>query len=72
MWVTSETLGRSAPPIRRMVWHLVPPVGVPPAAMWTLVTPCCHSQNRVGSVAYRTPPRRCGSRLSGRLKLVTG
>jgi len=51
MWVTSETTGRFAPPMRRVVEHFVPTAGLPGVSMCPLTTPCCHSLNRVGSVA---------------------
>jgi hypothetical protein len=51
MWVNSDVLARSAPPIRRVVRHRVPTVGVPGCSRWPSMTPCCHSGKWVGSVA---------------------
>ena len=43
--------GRLAKPMRRVVKHLSPTLGVPSASMWPSTTPFCHSWKRVGSVA---------------------
>ena len=51
MCVTSEVLGRLAPPMRRVVRHRAPTPGMPGWSMWPSMTPFCHSWKRVGSVA---------------------
>ena len=48
--VTSDVLGRSPNPIRRVVMHLDPTSAVPVPSICPLTTLCCHSLNRDGSV----------------------
>jgi hypothetical protein len=48
--VTSDVLGRSPNPIRRVVMHLDPTWVGPAPSMCPLTTPCCHSPKRDGSV----------------------
>jgi len=51
MCLSSLVAERLAPPIRRVVTHLVPTTEACGESRWPLTTPFCHSLNRVGSVA---------------------